>query len=133
MPYTCYTNPMIPQGARLTSSTNHHHGAIRPNSTPETDLICTLNPTTALRLFETHSFFKAPSVRHIATSSASIHVWFNLPALYTRESTITGDFRAECLSTQTVARGPQQCGMLGVVGARDLKFVSADQPECWLE
>ena len=125
-----YSDPVICPSTIFPSSTNHQHCSITTAPvTPEANLCCILNRSITCSLSESIGCLKRAVILNIAISLAVI----TCPNCNISEVTITGDFRSECLSTQTVTCGLQQCGVLKVVTARDLEFAAPDQPECWRE
>ena len=125
-----YCDPVVCPLTIFAFSTNHQHCSITMSPVaPEANLCCILNRSIACSLSESISGLKLTS---ILNSTISLAVIACLKSTIS-EVTITGDFRAECLSIQTVTCGPQQRGVLRVITARDLELAAPDQPECWRE
>ena len=125
-----YSDPVISVLTIFPSSTNHQHRSITMSPVaPEADLCCLLNRSITCSLSESIRCLKLATILNIAISLAVIAC----PNYTISKVTITGDFRAECLSTQTVACGLQQRGVLRVITARDLEFQTTDQPLRWRE
>ena len=96
---------------------------------PEANLRCVLKWSIACSLSESIGCLKLAAILNIAISLAVILC----PNSTISKVTITGDFRPECLSTQTVTCGLQQRDVLRVITARDFEFAAPDQPESWRE
>ena len=125
-----YSDPVICPLTTFPSSTNHQHCSITiVPVAPEANLLCLLKWSIACSLPESIGCLKLAAILNTAISLTVI----TCPNSTISKVTITGDFRPECLSTQTVPCGLQQRGVLRVITARDLEFQTTDQPLRWRE
>ena len=123
-----YCDPVICPTTRTPSSTNHQHRSITMSPVaPKANLCCILNRSITCSLSESIGCLKLATILSIAISLTVI----TCPNSTISKVTITGDFRPECLSTQTVICSLQEHGVLRVITARDLELAAPDQPECW--
>ena len=122
-----YCDPVICPSTGTPSSTNHQHCSIATAPVaPEANLCCISNRSITCSLSESIGCLKLAAILNIAIFLAVIAC----PNSTISKITITGDFRTECLFTQTVTCGLQQRGVLRSITARDLELAAPDQPEC---
>ena len=121
-----HSNPMISSTTGSPSSTNHQHGTVTSAIvTPEADLVSGLNLSITLGLMKSVSALVLAAVLHVTTPKTLI----TGPDCAVSKVAVTCDFRAECLSTQTVTCGVQQSCVAGVVTAGDLELCAIHGPK----